>query len=86
MNKFDVVVVGHGAASQAALRELRANVPHLSSALIADAGGINRTPVTKSVLTGRSERIEAHAASGAKALSRNLGYTTKYGTPVTLCF
>jgi 3-phenylpropionate/trans-cinnamate dioxygenase ferredoxin reductase subunit len=52
MNKFDVVVVGHGAAAQAALRELRANAPHLSTALIADAGGINRTLVTKGVLAG----------------------------------
>jgi 3-phenylpropionate/trans-cinnamate dioxygenase ferredoxin reductase subunit len=52
MNKFDVVVVGHGGAAQAVLRELRANAPHLSTALIADAGGINRTLVTKGVLTG----------------------------------
>ncbi|MFI6428423.1 FAD-dependent oxidoreductase [Promicromonospora sp. NPDC050880] len=52
MNEFDVVVVGHGAAAQAALRELEVNAPDLSTALVADAVGINRTLVTKGVLTG----------------------------------
>ena len=52
VNEFDVVVVGHGAAAQAVLRELQADAPHLSTALVTDAGGINRTLVTKGVLAG----------------------------------
>jgi malic enzyme len=52
VTEFDIVVVGHGAAAQAVLRELRNDAPHLSTALVADTVGINRTLVTKGVLAG----------------------------------
>ena len=40
------------AAAQAVLRELRSAAPDLSTALVGDVAGINRTLVTKGILTG----------------------------------
>ncbi|MFD2794493.1 hypothetical protein ACFS27_13330 [Promicromonospora vindobonensis] len=89
MNTFGVVVVGHGAAAQAVLRELRANAPHLSAALIADAGGIIRTLVTKGVLTGllSADQTAGHPPQGVERVEGPAaGPNASGGASTCTCF